>query len=107
MQIRNIVVSTHTAATDLLHSKAFTAFEKLVPLNRVDGRIELATNVRRIRQVTDGKAELALNLITYEKVHEPALAQVFGTWFVAEDQAAARKIAHDKNSIGAFNCCTL
>lgn len=72
-------------ATELLSQKAFNGFEKLVPLNKVNGRIELATAVSKIRKLTDGKAELALNLITYNKVHEPALAQIFGSVFITDD----------------------
>lgn len=54
-------------------------------MNKVNGRIEIASTVSRIRKLTDGKAELALNLISYEKQHEPALAQVFGSVFICED----------------------
>ena len=48
-----------------------------------------------------------MNLIEYDKKYEAAMHQVFGAVFIADDQATARKISLDNNSVARFNCCTL
>lgn len=107
--LRNIVVSSAAACTQLLdrNNNCFNGFERLVPLDKIAARVELASTVSRIRKVTEGKAELALNLITYDKIHEPALGAVFGAVFVADDQATARRISTDNNPVGRFTSCTV
>jgi chromosome segregation ATPase len=66
--LRNIVVSTSDVATELFSQKAFNGFEKLMPIDRINGRIELAPTVKKIKQLTGDKAELALNLITTKRM---------------------------------------
>ena len=105
--LRNIVVSTSDVATELFSQKAFNGFEKLMPIDRINGRIELAPTVKKIKQLTGDKAELALNLITYNKTYEKVLANMFGSIFVCDDQTTARKLCYENNGIGRFNCITL
>jgi len=41
--------------------------------------------VNKLKQLTHGKVELALNLLKYEDRFKPAIAHIFGNTFVAED----------------------
>jgi len=62
--------------------------------------------VEKIEKLTQGKARLALDVISFDKKFTPAMASIFGTTFIADDMATARAIAFE-NNIKNFNCVTL
>jgi chromosome segregation ATPase len=62
--------------------------------------------VEKFKQMTNGRVYLALDLLSYDKRFEPAVAHVFGNTFVAEDKETARLIALETN-LQRFNCVTL
>ena len=56
--------------------------------------------------MTDGKVELALNLLKFDDKFKPAMAHIFGSTFVAQDAKTARQVAMDNPQM-RFNCVTL
>ena len=78
-----------------------------MPLNKIQANIIPHKTVQRLKQLTNNKVELALNLIEYDERFKPAVALLFGSTFVAEDTQTARQVAFDNPLKINFNCVTL
>lgn len=105
-RLRNVVVQTHTISRDLLQHRACQGQETFIPLNKIQSRIVPDNIVKKFKELTKGKVELALNLVSFEDRFKPAIAFLFGQTFVAEDMQTAKLVAFD-NPISKFNCVTL
>lgn len=108
-RLRHVVLSDHKIATALLSRNALQGAESFIPLDKIQYRVVDATDVKRVKNATGGKAELALNLIQYDERFKPAMAHIFGSTFVAEDQETAKKISMGSGAthIKKYNCMTV
>ena len=50
-------------------------------------------DVKKYKEMTNGKVRLAIELIKFDKKFEKAIASVFGSVFVADDKETAKKVA--------------
>jgi chromosome segregation ATPase len=64
-------------------------------------------DVRKYKEMTNGKVKLAIDFLNYDKKYHKAIASVFGSTFIAEDKATARKVALDNNGMRNYNCVTV
>ena len=62
--------------------------------------------IKSLKRLTENKVELAVNLIEYDEKFAPAMKNIFGNTFVAEDNETAKIIALE-NKIYNSNCVTL
>ena len=106
-KMRNVVVGNHNVARELLANNATKGHESFIPLNKVQGYIIPSDIVKRLKNLTGNKVELAINLVEYDTKFQPAVALLFGSTFVAEDMATAKIIAFDNPFKKFFNCVTL
>ena len=78
-----------------------------MPLNKIKAWVIDANKVNKLKQLTHNKVKLALELVSFDKKYEPAIASVFGSTFVAEDSQTAKTVAMENNGVGNFNCVTI
>ena len=90
----------------MLQYQACRGHESYIPLNKIKYGTVPKEYVDKLKNLTKGKVELALNLVEYEDRFMPAIAHVFGNTFIAEDEQTAKKVAME-NPIKKFNCVTL
>lgn len=107
-RLRNVVVQTHTISRDLLEHQACRGHESYIPLNKIAHKVIPDHIVQKLKELTNGKVELALNLVTFDQKFMPAVAHIFGQTFIAEDKATAKLVAMDNsNQSLKFNCVTI
>jgi structural maintenance of chromosome 2 len=105
-KLRNVVVQNHNISRDLLQHQACRGFESYIPLNKIRSFVVPADHVTKLKQLSNGRVELAINLIEFDEKFQPAMALLFGNTFVADDEDTAKLVAFD-NGFKKFNCVTL
>ena len=65
-----------------------------------------ASVVKKLKELTQNRVELAINLLQYDQKFHPAIAHIFGQTFVALDQKTAKLVAM-ADSGQRFNCVTV
>jgi structural maintenance of chromosome 2 len=73
-RLRHVVVQQHTVSRDLLQYKATRGQESFIPLNKAQWRVADAATVQKMKALTHGKVELALDLLKFDARFHPALA---------------------------------
>ncbi|KNE59001.1 hypothetical protein AMAG_03353 [Allomyces macrogynus ATCC 38327] len=79
-------------------SSSTAACEKrvtLLPLNKIQGHKVSNDKINRARNISNGKAELALSLVKFDPALRPAMEHVFGTTFICEDSQTATRVTFD------------
>lgn len=73
-RLRHVVVQQHTVSRDLLQYKATRGQESFIPLNKAQWHATDAAMVQKMKTLTHGKVELALDLLKFDAKFRPALA---------------------------------
>jgi structural maintenance of chromosome 1 len=87
--INSIVVDTEKCATECIHylSSARLPVRTFIPLDTIMTK-PVNANLRSIHR----NAKLGIDVVNYERVHERAMAYVFGNAVVCDDYSVAREI---------------
>lgn len=59
----------------------------------------------KMKELTNNKARLAIELIKYDPEYEKVMQFIFGFTFIADDKETAKKVAY--NDFKQFKCVTL
>jgi len=65
-RLRNVVVETHLISRDLLGYKASRGHETYIPLNKISSRVIDKRIVDKIKNLSNNKARLAIEVISYD-----------------------------------------
>ena len=94
-KLYSIVVDNDVAASLLVKHGCFEYRVNLIPNNKVVFKEVKREVVEYIRNVTRGKAKLALELVKYHMHVENTMKHIFGRTLVCEDADTAKKLAFD------------
>eukprot|EP00747_Dinoflagellata_sp_TGD_P160977 gnl/TRDRNA2_/TRDRNA2_178037_c0_seq1.p1 gnl/TRDRNA2_/TRDRNA2_178037_c0~~gnl/TRDRNA2_/TRDRNA2_178037_c0_seq1.p1 ORF type:complete len:1135 (-),score=16.38 gnl/TRDRNA2_/TRDRNA2_178037_c0_seq1:130-3534(-) len=91
-----VVVDTETTAKILLSKGKLRRRTTIIPLNKIDNRIHCNQMIEIVNKETQGKANLALNLIKFDDHVSNAIRYTFGNAFVCQDTITARTLALER-----------
>ncbi|KAJ3204913.1 Structural maintenance of chromosomes protein 2 [Dinochytrium kinnereticum] len=95
-KLYNVVVKTETAAAELLKRGQLTRRFTLVPINKINPKMIKQETLSLAYSLAPEKAELALNVISFDPEVTPAMQFVFGNTLICQDNATAQKLTFDK-----------
>ena len=109
-KLYNVVVQDERVGSQLLEKGRLRKRVTIIPLNKINAfRMSAEVRWRRVglcrsslqkiamaKQVTSGKANLALDLVGYDEDVSAAMAYVFGDTFVCADKESAKAVTFDK-----------
>ncbi len=78
-----------------------------IPLNVIQSKVLPRPVVEQIQKLSNGKAHLALDLITYPPAVKGAIERIFGDTFVCENSDICRMITYSREKIGGFKTVNL
>ncbi|CDW71413.1 structural maintenance of [Stylonychia lemnae] len=104
-KLYNVVVQNERVSKELIQNKCVGYNVTYIPLNVIRSDTPRPDIVQRIKELTQGKARLAKELIEYDPKFEPAMNFAFGNVFVADDEETAKKVSF--NNFAKFLCVTL
>jgi structural maintenance of chromosome 2 len=94
-RLYNVVVDDDGTGSELLNKGQLTQRVTLIPLNKIQPHKVPAYAVDRARQISSGKASLAVDLIDYPQEVSQAMSFVFGSTFICPDPATAKSVCFD------------
>ncbi|KAJ3360127.1 Structural maintenance of chromosomes protein 2 [Allomyces javanicus] len=94
-RLQNVVVDNEVVGSQLLKHGGLRKRVTLLPLNKIQGYKVGNDKINRARNISNGKAELALSLVKYDPALRPAMEHVFGTTFICEDSQTANRVTFD------------
>jgi structural maintenance of chromosome 2 len=104
-KLYQVIVDNEQTAKQLLSGGQLRNRVTIIPLNKVSGRSLPDSAKAAAKQLAGDKAIPALELIGYDEELEKAMQYAFGTSFVCNDSATAKKLAFHKDV--ASRCVTL
>lgn len=75
----NVIVDNERVSKDLITNNCINYNVTYIPLNKIRGEELRDDTVRKIKELTNGKARLAIELINYDPELNPAMHFVFGS----------------------------
>lgn len=95
-RLYNIVVEDHNTATQLLKYGNLANRITFIPLNKITSKIyDNNTYERIITPLLDNRANLAIDIINYDKNIKNAIEYVYGTTFICNDKEIAQTLTYN------------
>ncbi|KAI8851817.1 SMCs flexible hinge [Chytridium lagenaria] len=95
-RLYNVVVNTETAATELLKAGQLTRRVTFIPINKINPNMIKQEKLHYAHNLAPGKAELALDVLSFDPSVTPAMQFVFGNTLICQDNETAQKLTFDK-----------
>ena len=102
-KLYNIIVDNENTSSILLQRKCFDYGVTLIPLNKISYKKIDENKIKKIEEETNNEAQLALNLIEYNKEFDSAMRYIFGQTIICSTSEIARKIAYGNYKIKCVN----
>ncbi|KAL0051178.1 hypothetical protein WJX82_003135 [Trebouxia sp. C0006] len=95
-KLYQVVVDSDTTAKALLSNGQLRNRVTIIPLNKVKPHVAAASITAAAQRVSNGSAQLALELVGYDQDLTAAMQYVFGNAFVCKDSSTAKALAFHK-----------
>ncbi|KAK7027329.1 Structural maintenance of chromosomes protein 2 [Paramarasmius palmivorus] len=104
-RLYQVVVSDEKIGKDLLTHGKLKSRVTLIPLNKIQPYKVAPQKIQAATNIAQGKAHLALDLVSYDREVENAMSYAFGSTIVCDDEESAKKVTFNKN--GGLRSVTL
>lgn len=95
-RLYNVVVDSEQTAATLLERGKLARRVTFIPLTKIQSRYIDEDKIRRVSELTGGRACLAQSLVSFDDSVRSAMQYVFGSTFICETKEAASMVAFDK-----------
>ncbi|TQS36157.1 hypothetical protein Golomagni_03400 [Golovinomyces magnicellulatus] len=96
-RLYNVVVDNEITGTQLLQKGKLRKRITIIPLNKITAFKAPSEKVEAAQKLCQGKVDLALSLIGYDREVTAAMDYVFGNTLVCADADTAKKVTFDPN----------
>ncbi|KAI8807223.1 structural maintenance of chromosomes protein 2 [Cladochytrium replicatum] len=96
-RLYNVVITDEVVGKQLIEHGGLKNRVTFIPLNKIRPNVMNSDCLGYAKEISSGKAELALNVIQYDQSVQNAMKFVFGNTLICEDENTAKNVTFNKD----------